>query len=144
MDYPQQLRVAYKKKTCNHAVTYNHASADDNLRFVCFLFRAGFFKYVNYKIESNCCSNKRKLLYINENYYYYRIWKQTFCLQKHQRCSIKKEVLKNFTKFTKKHLCRSLFLKTFIRSETAREMFSCEFCQFLTTPVLQNTCVFFY
>ena len=28
----------------------------------------------------------------------------------HLRCSIKKGVLKNFAKFTGKHLCRSLFL----------------------------------
>ena len=27
----------------------------------------------------------------------------------HQRCSTKKDVLKNFTKFTEKHLCQSLF-----------------------------------
>ena len=27
----------------------------------------------------------------------------------HQRCSIKKDVLKNFTKLTGKHLCQSLF-----------------------------------
>ena len=27
----------------------------------------------------------------------------------HQRCSMKKGVLRNFTKFTGKHLCRSLF-----------------------------------
>ena len=27
----------------------------------------------------------------------------------HQRCSIKKGVLKNFAKFTEKHLCQSLF-----------------------------------
>ena len=46
-----------------------------------------------------------------------RIWKQTYCLQKHQRCSIKKGVLKNFAKFTGKHLCQRLFLKPFIKSE---------------------------
>ena len=27
----------------------------------------------------------------------------------HQRCSMKKDVLRNFTKFTGKHLCQSLF-----------------------------------
>ena len=27
----------------------------------------------------------------------------------HQRCSIKKSILRNFTKFTGKHLCQSLF-----------------------------------
>ena len=29
--------------------------------------------------------------------------------EKHRRCSVNKDVLKNFTKFTRKHLCRSLF-----------------------------------
>ena len=28
----------------------------------------------------------------------------------HQRCSVRKSVLRNFTKFTGKHLCQSLFL----------------------------------
>ena len=27
----------------------------------------------------------------------------------HQRCSVRKVVLRNFTKFTEKHLCQSLF-----------------------------------
>ena len=27
----------------------------------------------------------------------------------HQRCSVRKGVLRNFTKFTRKHLCQSLF-----------------------------------
>ena len=29
----------------------------------------------------------------------------------HQRCSIKKGILRNFTKFTGKHLCQSLFFR---------------------------------
>ena len=49
----------------------------------------------------------------------------------HQRCSIKKGVLKNFTKFTGKHLCQSFRLKTcnFIKKEALAQMFSCEFCK---------------
>ena len=35
--------------------------------------------------------------------------KFTFNRSSHQRCSIKKGVLRNFTKFTGKHLCQSLF-----------------------------------
>ena len=31
----------------------------------------------------------------------------------HQKCSMKKGVLKNFTKFTGKHLCQSLFYNKF-------------------------------
>ena len=37
----------------------------------------------------------------------------------------KKGVLRNFTKFTGKHLCRSLFFK----KETLAQVFSCEFCE---------------
>ena len=46
-----------------------------------------------------------------------------FCLvfrSSHQRCSVKKVVLRNFTKFTGKHLCQV-------------------FVKFLRTPFLQNT-----
>ena len=43
----------------------------------------------------------------------------------HQRCSVKKGVLKNFANFTGKHLCWSLFLKKFIPSQ----VFSCDTCE---------------
>ena len=42
----------------------------------------------------------------------------------------KKGVLKNFAKFTGKHLCQSLFFKkNFIKKETLAQVFSCEFCE---------------
>ena len=41
------------------------------------------------------------------------IWKPTFCLQKHQRCSIIKDVLKNFTKFRKTLVSESLSEKVY-------------------------------
>ena len=69
----------------------------------------------------------------------------------HQRCSVRKGVLRYFTKFTEKHLCQSLFfnkvagLRTttlfkkrlwhrpqacnFIKKETQAQVFSCEFCK---------------
>ena len=50
-------------------------------------------------------------------------------------CSIK-DVLTNFTKFTGKHLCQSLFLIklqakacNFIEKETLAQVFSCKFCK---------------
>ena len=56
-----------------------------------------------------------------------------------QRCSMKKGVLRNFTKFTGKHLCQSLFFNkvaglrpeacNFIKKETLAQVFSCEFCE---------------
>ena len=32
------------------------------------------------------------------------------CRSSHQRCSVRKGILRNFAKFTGKHLCQSLFL----------------------------------
>ena len=36
-------------------------------------------------------------------------WKMSASRNSHQRCSMKKSVLRNFTKFAGKHLCQSLF-----------------------------------
>ena len=55
----------------------------------------------------------------------------------HLRCSMKKGALINFTKFTGKHLCQSLFFHkiaglkacNFIKKETMTQAFSCEFCK---------------
>ena len=45
----------------------------------------------------------------------------------HQRCSVKKGVLRNFAKFTGKHLCQSLFFNEV--AEALAQVFSCEFCE---------------
>ena len=49
----------------------------------------------------------------------------------HQRCSVKKRVFNNLAKFTRKHLCQSLFLNKVegLRPETLAQMFSYEFCE---------------
>ena len=59
-----------------------------------------------------------------------------FFRSNHRRCSIRKGVLRNFTKFTGKHLCQSLFYRNsvpetcnFIKKETLAQVFSCEFCE---------------
>ena len=44
----------------------------------------------------------------------------------------KKGVLRNFAKFTGKHLCQSLFFNkacNFIKEETLAQVLSCEFCE---------------
>ena len=61
----------------------------------------------------------------------------------------KKGVLKNFAKFTGKHLCQSSFFnkvaglrRNFIKKETLAQVFSCEFCEifrntfFCRTPLV--------
>ena len=54
----------------------------------------------------------------------------------HQRCSMKKGVLRNLAKFTGKHLCQRFFFNkvagqacNFIKKESLAQVFSCEFCQ---------------
>ena len=48
----------------------------------------------------------------------------------HRRCSVKKDVLRNFTKFTGKHLYHSLFFnKVAGRKATLAQVFFCEFCE---------------
>ena len=47
----------------------------------------------------------------------------------------KKGVLKNFTKFTGKHLCQ------IIKKETLAQVFSCEFCEiFKNTIFIEHLC----
>ena len=55
----------------------------------------------------------------------------------HRACSVRKNVLRNFAKFTGKHLCQSLFFNkvgkpqacNFVKKETLAQVFSCEFCE---------------
>ena len=54
----------------------------------------------------------------------------------HQRCSVKKGVIRYFAKFTGKHSCQSLFLiklqtlpATLLKKETLVQVFSYEFCE---------------
>ena len=54
----------------------------------------------------------------------------------HRRCSLRKGVLRNFAKFTGKHLCQSLFFNKvaglglqLYKKETLAQVFFCEFCE---------------
>ena len=56
----------------------------------------------------------------------------------HRRCSVKKGVLKNFTKFTGKHLCQSLFFNTgwlYLKKRLA-QVFCCESCEISKNTLL--------
>ena len=60
----------------------------------------------------------------------------------HQSCSMQKGALRNFTKFTGKHLCQSLFgvrPATLLKKRLKHRCFPVNFMKFLRTPVLQNT-----
>ena len=66
----------------------------------------------------------------------------------HRRCFIKEDVLKNFAKFTGKHLCQSLFVNkiaglrpqacNFIKKRLLHRHFSENFAKFSRTLFLQN------
>ena len=65
----------------------------------------------------------------------------------HQRYSVKQGALRNFTKFTGKHLCQSLFFNkvaglrpaTLLKKRLWHRRFPVNFVKFLRTPFLQNT-----
>ena len=67
----------------------------------------------------------------------------------HRSCSLRKGVLRNFAKFTGKHLCQSLFFNkvaglspeacNFIKKRLWRRCFPVNFAKFQRTPFLQNT-----
>ena len=65
----------------------------------------------------------------------------------HRSCPVKKYALKNFAKFTGKHMCQSLFFNkvadgacNFIKKERLwHRCFPMNFAKFLRTPFLQNT-----
>ena len=61
-----------------------------------------------------------------------------------RRCSVRKDVLKNFAKFLGKHLCQDLFMSelkasNFIKKRLRHKCFPADFAKFLRTPFLQNT-----
>ena len=67
-----------------------------------------------------------------------QIWRYSRARSSHQRCSIRKAVLRNFAKIHRKHLPESFFNKVaglrpqacnFIKKETLTQVFSCGFCE---------------
>ena len=66
----------------------------------------------------------------------------------HRRCSVRKGVLRNFSKFTGKHLCQSLFLikiglrpATLLKKRLWHRCFPVNFVKFLRTPFHRITLV---
>ena len=64
----------------------------------------------------------------------------------HHRCSVRIGVLRNFAKFTRKHLCQSHFFNkvadlqaTLLKKWLWHRCFPVNFAEFLRTPFLQNT-----
>ena len=75
---------------------------------------------------------------INASTHFQKIWSWTSS-SSHRRCSIKKDVLENFAKFTRKRLCQSLFFNK--KKRLWHRCFPVNLAKFLRTPFLQNTSV---
>ena len=60
----------------------------------------------------------------------------------HQRCSIKKAVLKTFAIFTGKYLCWSLILINFTKKGLQHRCFPVNITKFLSTPILKKLCLY--
>ena len=79
-------------------------------------------------------SHKSDIFVLDGQYDSTNLWfSSSKCRSSHQRCSVKKGVLKNFEKFTEKHLCQSLFLIQLHRC------FPVNYAKFIRTPFLQTT-----
>ena len=97
---------------------------------------------------SICCYSICKIasIFKNRQKHYETFENYSFLCNKrssHQRCSVKKEVLKKFAKFSGKHLCQSHFWNKapglraptlFKKKNTLSQVFSCKFC-----GLFQNT-----
>ena len=65
----------------------------------------------------------------------------------HQKCTVKKDVLRNFTKLTGKYMCQGLFFNkvaglspaTLLKKRLWYRCFSVNFAKFLKTLFLHNT-----
>ena len=66
---------------------------------------------------------------------------ETTCIRSHRRCSVRKIVLRNFEKFTGKHLCQSLFFNKVAGFKPVlwHKCFPVNFVKFLRTTFLQNS-----
>ena len=73
-------------------------------------------------------------------------WYELSFKRSHQRCSVKIGVVRNFTKFTGKHVCESLFFNkvcNVIKKETWHTCFPVTFANFLSTPALDD-CFYYF
>ena len=90
------------------------------------------------KIHRNTCARSPFLIKLHRTdvrHKYKKTLYSTSIRNSHQRCSVKKGVIRYFTEFKGKHLSQSLFFNTVagayncIKKETLAQVFSCEFCE---------------
>ena len=89
----------------------------------------------------------RHVIHIHEFFILIKITILSDCRSSHRRCSVIKGVLRNFVKFTQKHLCRVSFWIIKLQAEACNLLkkrvwhtcFPVNFAKFLRKPFLQNT-----
>ena len=108
---------------------------------ICFRFPETGLKAYNYVQPSFSIS-----IFLNVDVYMYNkfLKKSSFSLSisyqdprfrsSHQRCSIEIVALKNFIKFTGKHLCKALLLITLLKKRLGHRCFPVNFVNFSRTP----------
>ena len=87
---------------------------------------------------SKACNVIKKLFFIYENFFFrsLALWYRS----SHRRCSVRKSVLRNFVKYSGKHLCQNpFFSKFFSKKQTLAQVFSCKFCRISKNTFLHNT-----
>ena len=93
-----------------------------------------------------CLSDSVYLFYFYSFCVFISLFLFSWYRSSHQKCSIKKGVLRNFTEFTGNHLCQSLFFKkvaglrpaTLLKNKPWHKRFLVNFAKFLRTPFLEH------
>ena len=101
------------------------------------------------KVDRNRFSNQQPNHYRNllANVEHLLIWDKflrakmlAFTRSSHRRCSLRKDVLRNFAKFTGNYPCQGLFFKVAgLRLTPAQVSLPVNFAKFSRTPFFQNT-----
>ena len=109
-----------------------------------FSFLDVYLKNKNTKKEKTYIANRKCICNLGRENFVYQLKNNR---SSHRRCSVEKGVLRNFAKFTGKHLCQRLFFNkvaglrpaTLLKKKLWHWCFSVNFAKFVRAPFLQNT-----
>ena len=92
------------------------------------------------KLGVKTTQEQRQKIYANTSSQFEK-WRYQMFRSSYQRCSVTKVVLRNFAKFTGKHLCQCLMCQpaTLLKKRLWHRCFPVNFAKFLRTSFSQNT-----
>ena len=101
----------------------------------------------HHEVESSACDSPSEISGKDNSEVYLGPYQTSTTRISHQRCSMKRGVLKNFAKFTRKHLCLSLLFNkvaglkpaTLLKKRLWHRGFPMNFPKFFRKPFLKNT-----